>query len=92
MKRVNLFKVCLFFCSLFTVVQGIPFSVGFGLLGLVGPIHAIKFMEGSAIANFGVAVLVFFVIPFVSAFLVDFILCKVLRVYDKEIFKFFTAE
>ncbi|MEG0496797.1 MAG: PTS sugar transporter subunit IIC [Carnobacterium sp.] len=79
------------FAAIFNI-QGTPFSAGFGFSGLVGPINAIKFMEGSALANLGVAVLTFFVIPFASAYLADFVLCKVLKVYDKDIFKFFTAK
>lgn len=79
------------FAALFNI-QGTPFSAGFGFSGLVGPINAIKFMEGSALVNLGVAALAFFVIPFASAYLADFVLCKVLKVYDKDIFKFFTAK
>ncbi|MGB6179167.1 PTS transporter subunit IIC [Carnobacterium sp.] len=79
------------FAAIFNI-QGTPFSAGFGFSGLVGPINAIKFMEGSAATNLGVAALTFFVVPFASAFLVDFVLCKVLKVYDKDIFKFFTGK
>ncbi|QQP69464.1 PTS transporter subunit IIC [Carnobacterium sp. CS13] len=79
------------FAALFNI-QGTPFSAGFGFSGLVGPINAVKFMEGSAGTNIGIAVLVFFVIPFASAFIGDLVFGKVLKIYDKDIFKFFTAK
>ena len=79
------------FAAIFDI-QGTPFSAGFGFSGLVGPINAIKFMEGSTLANLGLAALAFFVIPFASAFLADFLFGKLLKIYDKDIFKFVTAK
>lgn len=71
---------------LFTI-QGIPKTAGFGIVGLVGPIQA--FNMGANIISVLVA---YFVIPFVGAFIIDYVLNNVLNVYDNEIFKFVAAE
>lgn len=67
-------------------IQGTTASAGFGFSGLVGPINALSFMEGSTGLNILIVGLVYFVIPFVSAFIIDIICTKVLKLYDREIF------
>lgn len=79
------------FAAIFNI-QGTPFSAGFGFSGLVGPINALKFMEGSLIGNLGITVLTFFIIPFVTAFVVDFVCTKLIKLYNTEAFKFVTAK
>ena len=71
---------------LFTI-QGIPKTAGFGIVGLVGPIQA--FNMGANIISVLVS---YFVIPFVGAFIIDYVLNNLLNVYDSEIFKFVPAE
>lgn len=79
------------FAALFNI-QGTPFSAGFGFSGLVGPINAMKFMEGNAVGNMGIALLAFFIIPFVGAFVVDFVCTKLIKLYENEAFKFVAAK
>ncbi|WP_297378013.1 PTS transporter subunit IIC [uncultured Helcococcus sp.] len=67
-------------------IQGTTASAGFGFSGLVGPINALSFMEGSVAKNILILALVFFVIPFVSAYLIDKVCTKVLKLYDRDIF------
>lgn len=69
-------------------IQGIPASAGFGLVGLVGPIHAFQLVQGS----FGVAllhvVIAFIIVPFGVGFIMDYI-CRVgLKLYTVDIFKY----
>lgn len=67
-------------------IQGTPQTAGFGIVGLVGPIQAVNM--GTSLIN---VILAYFVIPFVGAFLIDFLCNKVLRIYDHEIFHFIPA-
>ncbi|QIK51949.1 PTS transporter subunit IIC [Jeotgalibaca porci] len=70
----------------FLTIQGTPQTAGFGIVGLVGPIQAVNM--GSSLIT---AALAYFVIPFGSALLIDFICNKVVKVYEHEIFKFVPA-
>lgn len=69
-------------------IQGTPESAGFGFSGLVGPINAFARMEGSAFNNLIITIIAFFIVPFVSAFVVDYLFVKVLKLYKHEVFKF----
>lgn len=72
-------------------IQGTPASAGFGYAGLVGPINALKFMEGNLIMNLGVLAICYIVVP-VAVGLIVHNLCLKMKVYPKEVFKFQTEE
>lgn len=67
-------------------IQGTTASAGFGFSGLVGPINALSFMNGSMFKSILVLLFVFFIIPFISAYLIDILCTKVLKLYDRNIF------
>lgn len=67
-------------------IQGTTASAGFGFSGLVGPINALSFMNGSMFKSILVLLFVFFIIPFTSACLIDILCTKVLKLYDRNIF------
>ena len=56
-------------------IKGTPLSAGFGYTGLVGPINAFNRMSGDATIIIILLVFGYFVIPFVSAFIIHEI-CK----------------
>lgn len=66
-------------------VKGTPLSAGFGYTGLVGPINAFNRMSGDPTMNIILLALGYFVIPFVSAFIVHE-LCKNSFLYILMIF------
>lgn len=70
-------------------VGGTKESAGFGIIGLVGPINAFRFLSGD---NFFLKAMLsgiaFFVVPFITAYIAHFIYIKVLKLYKKDIFKF----
>lgn len=72
-------------------IQGIPVSAGFGYSGLVGPINALKFMEGSILMNLGILAFAYIVVPVIVGLVVHN-LCLKFKVYPKEVFKFQTEE
>ena len=64
-------------------------SAGFGFIGMIGPISAFKFLHvDSAILSILLIILGFFVVPLVTAFILDIIFRKVLRLYTNDIYKF----
>lgn len=68
-------------------VSGTPKSAGFGLVGLVGPLTSIDM--GDASISLILALIVWFVIPIVTALLTRQIFGKMLHLYDeKEVFKY----
>ncbi|WP_035446348.1 PTS transporter subunit IIC [Atopobacter phocae] len=69
-------------------IQGTPASGGFGFSGLVGPINAYKFLEGSPAANLITLVVVYFIIPTITGFITHYIFTKVFKLYTFDIFKF----
>ncbi|MBO1910523.1 PTS sugar transporter subunit IIC, partial [Microvirga sp. 3-52] len=73
-------------------IQGTKESAGFGFSGLVGPINAIKFMEGSMLGNVFTLATVYFILPFVAAFIIHHLCTKVFKLYDPSVFKFITEE
>lgn len=72
-------------------IQGTPASEGFGYSGLVGPINALKFMDGNIGVNLGILALAYIVIPVITGLVVH-ILCLKFKVYSPEIFKFQSGE
>lgn len=68
-------------------VSGTPKSAGFGLVGLVGPLTSIDM--GDTSISLILALIVWFVIPIVTALLTRQIFGKMLHLYDeKEVFKY----
>ncbi|MFL1696008.1 PTS transporter subunit IIC [Weissella kandleri] len=67
-------------------VQGTPTSAGFGWIGLVTPIQAVAKDAADAqwINNYVnplVSIIVFFVVPIVAGFIVDYVLTKIVKLY-----------
>ncbi|HLR19456.1 MAG TPA: PTS sugar transporter subunit IIC [Staphylococcus sp.] len=69
-------------------IEGTKESAGFGIIGLVGPISAFKFMEDSLLMNLIFVFIAFFVVPFVMGYLINAFYMKVLKLYDSNIYKF----
>lgn len=70
-------------------IGGTKESAGFGIIGLVGPINAFRFLgSGNFMIKTVLVALAFFVVPFITAIIAHFIYSKVLKLYDKEIFRF----
>ncbi|HDK4313735.1 TPA: PTS transporter subunit IIC [Staphylococcus aureus] len=69
-------------------VKGTPLSAGFGYTGLVGPINAFNRMSGDSTMNIILLALGYFVIPFVSAFIVHELCKKFIPIYSNDIYKF----
>lgn len=69
-------------------IQGTAMSAGFGFSGMVGPIAAYNFLEGSTAYKLGVLIFVYFIATFIIALITDFIFTKVLKIYKHEIFVF----
>jgi uncharacterized membrane protein len=78
------------FIALFKV-QGTPTTAGFGWIGFVSPIQsAVKAKDAIGMTNFInpiTALLVWFVIPVVIGFVVDYVLTKVVHLYEPSDFK-----
>lgn len=56
---------------------------------MIGPISAFKFLHvDSAILSILLIILGFFVVPLVTAFILDIIFRKVLHLYTNDIYKF----
>lgn len=64
---------------------------GFGYSGLVGPINALKFMDGSIGLNLGILALAYIVIPVITGLIVN-TLCLKFKIYSPEVFKFQSGE
>ncbi|MCH4389428.1 PTS transporter subunit IIC [Staphylococcus haemolyticus] len=69
-------------------IKGTPLSAGFGYTGLVGPINAFNRMSGDTIIIIILLVFGYFVIPFVSAFIIHEICKKLIPSYHDGIYKF----
>ncbi|MDC6327364.1 PTS transporter subunit IIC [Staphylococcus auricularis] len=76
-----------FFGSLIGI-SGTKESAGFGIIGLVGPINAFRFMDTSFWMSLLLIFVAFFVVPFITGYLVNTLLMRVLKIYDNKIFKF----
>ncbi|SCS40780.1 PTS transporter subunit IIC [Staphylococcus caeli] len=72
----------------FIGIGGTKESAGFGIIGLIGPISAYKFMEHSILLNLVFVFIAFFLVPFLMGYLINVFYMKVLKLYDREIFKF----
>ncbi len=73
-------------------ITGTKETAGFGIVGLVGPIKALELMEGNHITSLMIVIFVFFIIPLVVGFIVNFLLSKVFKLYTSEIYKFTATE
>lgn len=73
-------------CAYLFNVQGTPMSAGFGYTGLVGPINAFKFMDGTVMQNVMSLLLAYVIIPLPIAFMSHQLLKKVLPRYNDEIY------
>lgn len=64
-------------------IQGIPETAGFGIVGLVGPIQSINM--GASILS---VALVYFVLPFVGGFIINWACQNIVKLYTNDIFEF----
>lgn len=69
-------------------IGGTKESAGFGIIGLVGPISAFRFMEHSPLLSLLMVFIAFFVVPFTIGYIINTFYMKVLKLYDRDIFKF----
>lgn len=69
-------------------IQGTAMSAGFGFSGMVGPIAAYSFLEGSIIYKLGILAFVYFIATFVIALITDYLFTKILKLYKHDIFVF----
>ena len=72
----------------FIGIKGTPLSAGFGYTGLVGPINALNRMPGDQMTNIIMLVVGYFIIPFISGFIVHELCKKFIQSYSDEIYKF----
>ncbi|WP_269152469.1 PTS sugar transporter subunit IIC [Macrococcoides bohemicum] len=63
----------------------------FGYSGLVGPINALKFMDGNIGLNLVILALAYIVIPVITGVIVN-TLCLKFKIYSPEVFKFQSGE
>ncbi|MCY1588917.1 PTS sugar transporter subunit IIC [Staphylococcus pettenkoferi] len=63
-------------------------SAGFGIIGLIGPINAFRFLEHPPIVSGILVFIAFFVIPFFFGWLINLFYVKVLKLYTNDIYKF----
>lgn len=73
-------------------ILGTKESAGFGFSGLVGPINAMKFMDGSVLSNIMILLLVYFIVPFAAAIVSHHLCSRVFKLYDPSVFKFISEE
>ncbi|MBO1199176.1 PTS transporter subunit IIC [Staphylococcus simiae] len=69
-------------------VKGTPLSAGFGYTGLVGPINAYNRMPGDPTMNIILLAIGYFIIPFISGFIVHELCKKFIPLYSNDIYKF----
>lgn len=70
-------------------IGGTKESAGFGIIGLVGPINAFRFLDyGDFWLKAILCAVAFFIVPFITAFIAHFVYSKILKIYDEDIFKF----
>ena len=70
-------------------IAGTKESAGFGFIGMIGPISAFKFLHvDSAVMSIILIIIGFFVVPLVTAFILDVILRRVLKLFTNDIYKF----
>ncbi|MBU0278958.1 PTS transporter subunit IIC [Gemella sp. zg-570] len=76
------------FLAYYFTIQGTAASAGFGFSGLIGPIAAFQFMQGSILSKITILFIVYFMATFVFALITDFIFVKILKIYKRDIFIF----
>ncbi|RIN79213.1 PTS transporter subunit IIC [Staphylococcus simulans] len=77
------------FVASFIGIGGTKESAGFGIIGMVGPINAFRFMHVDEVwLKLVLIIVAFFVVPFTVAYIAHFIFIKIFKLYDKEIFRF----
>lgn len=77
------------FVASFIGIGGTKESAGFGIIGMVGPINAFRFMHVDEVwLKLVLIITAFFVVPFTVAYIAHFIFIKIFKLYDKEIFRF----
>lgn len=69
-------------------IKGTPLSAGFGYTGLVGPINALNRMSGDQMTNIILLFVGYFIVPFISGFVVHELCKKFICSYNDEIYKF----
>lgn len=69
-------------------IQGTASSAGFGFSGMVGPIAAYSFMEGSTVYKLGILCFVYFVATFVIALITDYIFVKIIKLFKRDVYIF----
>lgn len=73
--------VCALPVAFFSIV-GTPASSGFGIIGLIGPIAAYP------TSGLFVTVFAWFIVPFVSGWIINYLCVHVLKLYTYDVFKF----
>lgn len=73
-------------------VQGTPMSAGFGYTGLVGPINSLNLMDGDMMSNIIGLLFAYIIVPIPAAFLVHYLLKKLIPSYGNHLYKFNTKE
>ena len=72
----------------FIGIKGTPLSAGFGYTGLVGPINAFNRMPGDSTFNIILLALGYFIVPFISAFIIHELCKKFISSYNDTIYRF----
>lgn len=76
----------------FFQVQVTTEAAGFGLAGMVGPISALSFMERGMPMDIIVVLLVYAIVPIVTAVIVHHLCTKVFKIYHPSVFKFLSSD
>lgn len=69
-------------------IAGTKESAGFGFIGMIGPISAFKFLRRFSCYEYHTNYYWIFVVPLVTAFILDVILRRVLKLFTNDIYKF----
>ncbi|MCU5745383.1 PTS sugar transporter subunit IIC [Staphylococcus sp. SQ8-PEA] len=75
-------------CGALIGTGGTKESAGFGIIGLVGPINAFRFLDTSPVVSVILVTVAFFVVPFISGWLINFLFTKVFKVFSNDVYKF----
>lgn len=69
-------------------IKGTPESSGFGLVGLIGPIKSFSLLGSNLLINLITITIAYIIVPLISALIVHYVLSKLLKLYNSEIFVF----
>lgn len=69
-------------------IGGTKESAGFGIIGLVGPINAFRFLDSTPFWNTIIVGVAFFVVPFTVGLIVNYLMLNVFKIFKRDIFKF----